>query len=512
MPEHQEIKSTDLSVVQIQYTTLYDYIRHLGFTEDNEIRRSLLQMNPHLIQDSRLVPMVYTLQAKSCSLNGNSLKAFKGFKTAEKLALDSCLSKDIPEIHEVLAYVKFEFAVFYRSLGEIDLADNLLRGARSHAHGDAVIRSIDYQLALIRYEQNGGENFSEINEMLSNFLNNHVFATYVLGKFYLGEIHRKKKDFTASETYLKEAHDLAIQYNYGYIQYLIKNSIGLLMMAREQYDEALSCFESIRNFTNGFFILSLANENIAAVYYHLGQYDSAVTYCYAALNISIDNDVLTRVPGQAVFLGDMYRRKLNQPEKARFFYRLAFEKSLSYSELGLPLSGQRLIAVKRYMRFLESHTGLQLNSAGKPGVFEFTAGKTWQEISDIFKYNLICFYKLRCSTRSDVVKGLKMTASAYASNHTRLALKGFILPALKQSSEQSTQPNYRMELQEFIAGMKDRSWTSAVETFEKEVLETLFEKYRNNKSRLSGALKFSYPNLLKKLKHYEIQTPRFIDE
>ena len=93
--------------------------------------------------------------------------------------------------------------------------------------------------------------------------------------------------------------------------------------------------------------------------------------------------------------------------------------------------------------------------------FHFAIGKTWNEIKNIFQYNLIMYFKINTEPSQDTYKALKMNKPTYYSVHRKLVNKGYDLPDFRRKELQYSSEQLIESLQEYIRRLDFNDWSPA---------------------------------------------------
>ncbi len=492
------------SIEEVHSATFFEFIGHVGFKDNQEIRSALKMADIGSSDFIEINPITIAIKAKIFSIEGNLIDALRQFKIAHHGALTNYNRKKHYQSDNLLAYIKFEYAVFYKKIFEFHLASDLLLEAKYLATDSNLCLLIDYELLLIELEHLHSIPEDEVIKTLELIEKRGILVTYIFGYLRLGEINRKLKKYPESKKYYSKAIGLAKKYNYSYLEQTINNSIGLIELSTGDIPKAIKTLSAIVETTKSFYLKSLAMENIALAYILKDSKEIAINYAHEALTISLDHGVFDRIPGQAMFIGDVYIRKFQQPERAEYFYKTACDHALSLAENGLPLHGQRMQAVKRYMDFIKQHPRQSNANELTTDVFSFALGKSWSELTDIFKFNLIVYHRQLHRKMKAILNNIDLTLASFNSKQNRLKRNGFVLPNLKFKEIKYDDPRYSNSLQDYIRRMKNKTWSGALKTFEKEVMIYLYSNNNYNKRKLSKAIDFSYSHTLIKMKELEI--------
>lgn len=494
------------SIEEVHSEKFATLLGHVGFTIDSSARRTLVGAYHENLHDLPNNQLAMAISAKIESVEGNLLSAYILLQKAHREAL--LMNFDISNSGNVdtLAYIKYEYANLFYKINEFERAWDLFLEAKGLALDENLKLLVEYSLKIIASDNGVGISVDEVNSTLDELKEAGMLVPFILGKMRLGIQHKNNKNVKEALKEFAIAKKHALEIEYPYLYHNVMNSVGRVELSRGNLELAYQTFQEVYEETDSYYLSSIAIENMSVVNYYKNEYDTAINQCHEALATSIDHSIISRIPGQAIFLGDMYLKKIKAPQRAKYFYQTAFDYSLKYAEMGLPLRGQRMIAVNRYMEFVQQFPSISTGKTTDNDVFKFAIGKSWNDITDIFKLNLIIYHRQLHRKVAPMLDKMKLTLPQYNSKQNLLKKKGYTLPNMKFRNPKYEDPAYSLDLQDYIGRMKDKSWDAATKQFEVEVMTYLYSASNFNKSTLSKALDFSYSHTLLKMKELEIQS------
>ncbi len=242
-------------------------------------------------------------------------------------------------------------------------------------------------------------------------------------------------------------------------------------------------------------ILPILGENLALIAEKRQDPDLAVEHIKKALDVALQLDSVSRLPGECLYLGDIYRDHYGDLAQAEYYYKLGFDHSQRYAEHGISLTGDRKKVTDAYLKISRAAKATVVGggSPAKIDHFSFAGGKPWKEIKDIFQYQLILHHTDANSNSKRMAKKLGLPASTLYSIQNRLKSRGYQLPARGEAP-----PGETHELQTYLNTHTDLSWDEVNQIFEREMIHYLYEKYGYNKHRMANILDLSYPSIIDK--------------
>ena len=468
----------------------------LGFSNPPEIRE--LFLNPELIKNSdpELAPVVYCGFGRTYLISGELSKAIKYYRDALSLIHDLSESKSMLEKSDVFAYVHDQAGVFYKLIGDKDSAINHFKIAKLFVKSEFLKSVVNYDLATIMIKPDPNDNINTIKKYIKEFkdLNLITFRTMALHK--LGVLYASLSDFIHAENIYNEGIKLSEKHSLKYHTFTFLISFGYLEYRRGNYNESLNKYFKIIHKPDSFYQRTLILENIALCYEKLNDYPTALNYWMESLNLCEDHGVISSIPVDCLKIGEIYVHKFSNFQKARYFYKKGYKCSMDLLQQGIKLNGYRLQVVQRYNEFLiQRHSIFQQEKDEQPipAPFIFARNKKWQDIKNIFQYNVIIYYKYKYRSVESTVRHLKLKRTTYNVIQRKLKQKGFEIPDFRYHIKEFENEAINADLQSYITKLTQHGWKTINKIFEKEVLEFLLADKNLNKFKLAKILKISYP-------------------
>ncbi len=397
------------------------------------------------------------------------------------------------------AYINYECALFFRNLCDNINYINHLKIAKLLVKTPVLELLIDYQIATCHPVEN--TECEQIEKFIDIFKNSNLPVLEVMANFRLAEILAGRENYDRSAQILIEVQQLIARISSNNLKITAQSNLGFVYYLNGDFDQALATFPTIDN-CNDYYQRCLILENIALVHEALGDYQTALTFWMESLNIAQDHGVQVTLPEDCIRIGDIQESKLDQPSQAKFFYKLGYDHSMQMFREGVTISGYMKQVIEKYIcYFTENYVPEVLHSGrSHPGdPFAFSLNKSWNDVMNLFHYNLIVFHKFKCNSIKDMLKILNLKRSNFQAKQQKLSNLGFHIPDFRKNAFNMDHSNILDELQEYMQKYADLDWHSLNEQFENDILTYFLEKYGTKKEYLMKKLHISYPNISGKL-------------
>jgi len=239
---------------------------------------------------------------------------------------------------------------------------------------------------------------------------------------------------------------------------------------------------------------------LTLTYYDQGEYDGAVQYLGEAIEHSQKYDILSQIPDECLFMGDMQRDKLQHPELATHYYEIGAQVALKMAEYGFSLKGDRLDVVQRFNSRGKITYSFPESMQPRSGPFSFAMGQSWKQINDVFQFQLLQKHLDSEISISDLPAKLGLKTSTYYAIKRRLNQHGFDFESIPAKMPIKLNNQDLMALNIYVHHLMDLTWSQANAQFEKEIIEYLFKQVGYQKTKLAEELDISYPTVLQKTK------------
>ena len=503
MSNFRTISNTQLkSSVELEHAQEYlEFISQIGFIDPNEARNIFNNFDPNLAETQEQSLLLRVGQCKILSIEGNLIQALQSFQELEKDVRHLNHLRPESEKNDVFAFVLYEVGVFQRKIFDNELAGRRFKEASVYCTSERLGLMIDYQLELLYVEQGIKPGITRLQGIVNRFRDLGMTMPLIFGLHRIAIYYRKKGDVKIAAGLFNDALQISRSTNSRYQEFLLLLAIAQSKLDEKKYTECTQILADIFARANSYFIKVLVKEKQAIVHYNQRQYKLAADICFEALTLSSSNQIFAQIPGQCLFLGLMYRKCLHDPIKARYYYKLGYDSAKAQVKSGLSLSGVRETAIDKYVEFLSNHLEDNLTHQPEDHLFAFADGQTWEQIKDIFNYNLLMFHRLNERHGSEYLIRLGITRPTYYSNQVKLKKKGFEFPDFRANKLKISSARLNQQLQDFISRLDDKSWFGARAQFEKDIMLYLFKKHGYQKSNLVKILGISYQAIRTKTQH-----------
>jgi len=341
--------------------------------------------------------------------------------------------------------------------------------------------------------QSGFLSLQHLISIVKQVENDGMYILACVGYLTAGKISLSSRDFEKTHEFYRKALNLAFDHIITSIRnriYLTQVNAYILEGNSKLAKELILKVKLSQKYDP---IAAALLDNYALLAEGDGNMDQAVDFVKEATVISAKLDSAIRLPGECLYLGDALLKHFNDREQAEHYYRLGYERSLKYAHAGIALTGERYEVVQAYTNFLDQQHKPSVTTPGPVEPFKFAAGKTWQEIRDIFQHQLIRHHLTITKNSKQLARKLSMPPSTLYSLQHRLLARGYSLTETDQTADQPLNT-----LHTFIQDHEELTWTEVNTIFEREIMHYLYEKYGYNKYRMASILKLSYPTILNK--------------
>ncbi len=478
-----------------------EFISRLGLVSISDARNIFLSGDYTQLPDLGQKSLYTAGKGKTLSLEGNLIGSKMTLDEALLLAETRNAELGFPVRDEVLAYVQYERGVFLEKFGESFNGLSLYRSAKRLAESKTLNAVVDYQLSAHELQKGTGSSIAEAQSWIKYFYRHNMHIMELVAIRRLATYHRGQEEFKEADELLMRAMDLGSQYDYPFMVEQFKNSYGYLVYSRGSFLEAREIYHDLRQGLLSKYLMATVLENLTLTYYDADEFDAASKYLSEALAHSQKYDILSRIPDEGLFMGDMHRDKLQQPELATHYYQIGSQAALKMAEYGFSLTGERLEVVERFENRPKAGYSLPESiGTDKSKTFAFALGQTWKQINDLFQFLLLQKHLESGVGISELPAKLELKTSTYYAIKRRLSQQGYNFESIPAVLPQTYVKRDMVALISYVNGLLSLSWSQANEQFEKEIIEYLFKQVGYQKTKLAEKLEISYPTVLQKTK------------
>ncbi len=494
---------TPLSIEAFHSKEYTLFISQIGFANPGQMKvifdqpESLAQANP------QLKATMLAGRAKIASLEGNFPIASNLFDNAFDIANKELKINDSTKSRSTLAYVHFEYGLFLKKLHSPNQALVEFKQAKQLNPAVKLKYLISYFIESLALDTGGKNDISKLIKYVDRFKFENLVVMHIIGLQRLGNLIRDRRNLGESEKHYKEALNLAEMHDLQYLVWTIKNSIGLLLHKQKKFQAAVDFYEGFIDSVESHYLKSIVMKSLALKYRLVGREDEAIQLSKEGLEYSQTHGVISTVPTFAALIGDLIIKYTDTPQEAYHYYKIGYDESLRQQEAGLPITGPRLHAVKKYTEYLASYLPDDFNKSSVSNYFEWAHNRSWVNIQDLFHYNLFVYHFIHTGIGKATFKHLDMIAGTFYSLSKRMRdLRGISFPNLRDADMSLPQDLYFDKLQKYVQLHRDKTFKAIGEQFENDIYEFLFKESGYNKKRLSESLDLSYSVVLQKTKAF----------
>jgi len=498
--DQQQLTATE----KIHVNDFFIFQSQLGLV-NLDLHRSILNGSSlDSVNDDKPRSVIEAGFGKMYSLEGNLAKAQSHLATAEDIAFNHFTQSQSAK-NDIYSYVNYESGAFDMKIGEEKSALKKFNTAIRFTDNTLLIQLIKYQLERIRISEASIYDPDSLNKHVDNFYNDGIYIRYILGLNHLGIHHRKFKQFDKAIQCYEKGLSFATENEYEYLISVLELSIANYNYAINKNNLAITKYTDLIQSVSSHYLKSNALEGLALISYRQKEYEKAEDYCLKALYNSTQHQVFSQIPGEYVFLGDLYSKNLNEPDKALHFYKLGYEVSISQVKDGLALKSDLLRAINRYPEFLVSkNVSVSKPKETKESFFKQFEGKPWTEIKELFHFNLIIHHRLKSHKFENFLKGIGLIKATYYSHHLKLKGKGFVFPDLRLKIKEIPSKSYVQSIQDYIDKLDDQKWYPANKKFDEDIMRHLYKLFGYKKTKLAKGLHLSYQAVRNKTDQFSI--------
>lgn len=477
-----------------------EFISRLGMVSIADARNVFVSGDYSQIADLGQKILYISGRGKTLSLEGHLIASKMSLDEALLLAETRNAERGYSVKDEILAYVNYERGVFFEKFGESYTGLSLYRSAKRLAESERLNSVIDYQISAYQLQSNTGSSADEAKSWIAYFQQNGMQIMELVALRRLAGFCRSQKEYQDASDLLLKGIALGSDYDYPFMVEQIKNSYGYLIYDTGELNEAREIFKGLLQGIQSKYLKSTVFENLTLTYYDQQNYDAAAHYMGEAIDHSQKHDILSTLPDECLFMGDLQRDKLQHPELATHYYEIGSRVALKMAQHGFSLKGDRLDVVNRFENRPRVAYSLPDTFGNISEPFVFALGQTWKQINDLFQFQLIQSHLESGPSISDLPGKLELKTSTYYAIKRRLNQHGFEFDGISTELPIKIKKQNMIALRTYTNGLTALSWSAANEKFEKEIIEYLFKQVGYQKTRLAEKLDISYPTVLQKTK------------
>lgn len=460
-----------------QYLEKADEINQLNLANSGTLIQDISQILK--VDDSNLKGIGFACLAGIHTFNGNYKKAIVGFDQAFNLKVSD----------DVYAYILTEYGNLLRQLLRTDEAIAVLEKAVQLSDNEKLKwRIITYRGYCYKYSDKE-YSFKLLSDALEYYLNSKAYSRYATILRHIISLYINNNEYTIAWEFISKVINIAEKYSLKIILRDIKIDTGWLYIKEKRYDEAREIYLELLTHNLIPYMESLVLQNLGYLEFECENYKNAIRHHKKSLRLTSKYEIFEMLFEDYYKLGLTYER-LGEYGKAEKYYADGYKYLLrERNQLGIILiTGYRSILIDNYMRFLSEKPAIQ-HASEHASTFDFTNGKTYNEILSIFKNNLLILHRKREDTIENLCSNLKISLRLYFVYQKKF---GF----LKTNRRNIVLKNQHFK--NYLYSMLSLDWRSAINQFDKDLYRFLLEKYQYNKTNIAKALAVSNLTVIKK--------------
>ena len=152
------------------------------------------------------------------------------------------------------------------------------------------------------------------------------------------------------------------------------------------------------------------------------------------------------------------------------------------------ITGYRKALIDNYIRFLDYKPSI-IDASLHPETFNFTDGKVYTEILDVFQENLLRIHRRKHKTIEQLCDSLDISLRLYFVYQNRFGLS---------KSKMLEIPELNPHFENYLFSLSDLDWKSAKNKFDNDLYSYILKKYSYNKTKIASILDVSNLTVIKK--------------
>jgi|GEM_PF-559271 len=439
-------------------------------------------------------------RGKILSLEGNLLGSKLSYDDAHALADDRNAELGFPSRDEILAYIHYEKGGFFTKYGEKYIAQSLYRSARRMVESQRLSKIIEYQLYAMEFESDSGGSIEISNNWIDYFRDNQMQIMHLIAERRLANYFRQKEMYKEALARIASALENAYSYGHPFMVDQLKSAQGFIYYYGGHIQRSRELFQDLLPKVQSHYLKSAVLENITLTYFSEKKYSHAEKYIGDAIKNSLDYEIISRLPDECLFMGELQRDVFQRPELATHYFEEGYKASLKMAEHGFSLKGDRLKVVRAFESRSKVSYSIPEQVGKQISPFAFSLGLRWREILDLFHFTLIRSHLQAAAGNTDILEKLGLKTSTYYAIKRRLGSAGYSFDPGETSMPLTLGQPELTSFNVYVNKLQELTWTEANSQFETEIIEYLFKHAGYQKTKLAEDLDISYPTVLQKTK------------
>lgn len=509
---------------------MFEYIdRHHDSIDKYYTQFGIKPVDKHTLKSSldgidrfdKHAPIILSSLGRICLMEGdvyNALKFLNKAVSAAELRYDgqAMSTTNIPD-DDMLASIYVEGSRYSSMVDDVNESVSFLKKASLYAGNPKLSVFIDVLLNLTMPSSKARYPFDFDNKQLDRLFELDMTVQFVESSISYSRILIEYHEYKKATKIINKA----LKSSSGFPHYCELLEILLSRILGNQ-GKAIEKLERIVESSLSPFHRILSLQQLGHLHVQKKDYKKAISFYLKAINISDFPRASILMIDHLLTIASLHKNYLNDGLMADHFYKRAYEVSIEHIKAGLPLSGGRLRAIQNFTSHMKNElptqkksdvsdesiktTGLESEKT-TPHYFEFSNGKSWNEIRQTFLYNLL-IWGHRKSKNSKVHEFLKMSYGQKILVTNQLRKIGFSIPDFRVSGASFSPKDSVKGLQDYLSETNIQDWKLVQKKFEKDFLEYAVNLHGRNKKLVSKKLGINYQVLLNKLRKGSVNKPR----
>lgn len=479
----------------------FEFISQIGFIHPTKFKILFLEDRINQRDKTPLDELLrVTGLAKIYSLEGNFTLATENFQNAYQIADSLALQDRANGKENPIAYLHYEYGVFLRLIEADDKAELYFTRADVLAVTERLKKLIEFQRLLNNQDKPDTHFLFHIKSLLEFFRKNKMTLLVASTTHRQGIYQLEHGDFGAARENMEKALKITEANDFQYLRWNILNTIGLLIYKEESNSAAIQYFEEIIGRMDNNYFKAIVLNNLANRYFIANENQQALTHFQESLTISRENNITSQIPRLCFLLGKLFNERFQDRSQAYLYYRQSYEEIIAQSEFGIPIAKTRKKILKGFIDFMIESVPDGITQNFSRDLFRFAIDRPWEEIKDLFHYNLFIYHYLNTGVGDKTFAHLKVSGSTFYSLRIRLKSRGVEFPDFRKTDVTCDDKYFINTLQTYIGIHRSETWTQINQRFEREMYNYLFKSYGYNKKALAEKLELAYTGVLVKAK------------
>lgn len=411
--------------------------------------------------------------------NGNYKKALAGLNNALNIKVSN----------DVYAYILTEYANLLRLLKRTDESLAIFNEASNLTKNEKLKWRINTYIGYTFQYLDSDKALSILNNSADYYLKNKMYSRYATVLRHIGVIYSQVDDYKTANNYYSTAKIIAEEYALNSVIIALQIDIGWLYIKEKKYTEARNCYLQLLSSDLLPYDKSLSYQNMGVLEFESENYNKSIKYHKKSLQITLKYEMNEMLFEDYYKIGLSYENLGDYKNTEKYYKNGYAQLQDERKQLGLILlTGYRKNLLDNYIRFLSEKPSVE-HVAQRDITFQFTLGKTYREMLDIFQENLLLLHRKRNKTIEQLCNSIDISIRLYFVYRNRFNLS-------KDSKKDIQQLN--PHLKHYLFSLLSMNWRSAKIQFDNDLYRYLLRNNCYNKTKIAKLLDVSNLTVIKK--------------